>query len=75
MFVEVRLRNATYFGNGAESVGWRKQQRLRRAARYYLARWPEAQLPDCRFDVLSLQRSNAPDMARWKVLWIRDAFS
>lgn len=74
VFVEVRLRNHLAYGSGADSVDFRKQQRLTRAARYYLLKHRDLPLPMCRFDVLSLRRSNAREKPRWQVQWIRDAF-
>ncbi len=52
VFVEVRFRQHSQFGDGAASVTWRKQQRLIRAAQYYLQRSRQTERP-CRFDVLS----------------------
>jgi putative endonuclease len=74
VFVEVRLRNHLAYGSGADTVDLRKQQRLTRAARYYLLKHQPSPLPVCRFDVLSLRRSNAREKPRWQVQWIRDAF-
>lgn len=74
VFVEVRMRNHPLFGTGADTVDLRKQRRLSRAARYYLLKHTAPPLPVCRFDVLSLRRSNARDKPRWQVQWIRDAF-
>ena len=68
VFVEVRSRGHNRFGTPAESVTRRKQQRLLRAAAFYLQR-QHLDLP-CRFDVVAiLQASDEP-----QVEWIRDAF-
>jgi putative endonuclease len=37
VFVEVRARTSRSYGGAAASVGWHKQQRVLRAARYFLA--------------------------------------
>lgn len=76
VFVEVRLRNNTRFGSGADSVTADKQRKLARAARYYLlAHNTSEQEPICRFDVLSLRQPHYAKGTRWQVQWITDAFS
>lgn len=73
VFAEVRLRSNRHFGDGADSIDSRKQQRLVRAAEYYLAEKWRGEPPPCRFDALSL--SPAPDkMPPYHVEWIQDAF-
>jgi len=67
VFVEVRLRAGDAFGGAAASVDARKQAKLLRAARYYLAGQPEQ---PCRCDVVALDRLDAN-----RIEWIRDAFS
>ncbi|MBK8183637.1 MAG: YraN family protein [Candidatus Competibacteraceae bacterium] len=68
VFVEVRSRRSSQFGTPAESVTHSKQQRLLRAAAFYLQR-QRLDLP-CRFDVVAiLQPGDAP-----QVEWIQDAF-
>jgi putative endonuclease len=68
VFVEVRSRRHSRYGTPAESVTRAKQQRLLRAAAFYLQR-RRLDLP-CRFDVVAiLQADGEPEME-----WIRDAF-
>jgi putative endonuclease len=68
VFVEVRSRRHTRYGTPAESVTRTKQQRLLRAAAFYLQR--QRLNPPCRFDVVAiLQAESEP-----QVEWIRDAF-
>ena len=64
VFVEVRMRSAARFGDGAESVDFSKKRRLIAAARHYLLTLGRE--PACRFDVVSLEH-DAPT-------WIRAAF-
>jgi putative endonuclease len=72
VFVEVRARARPEFGGAAASVGWSKQQRVLRAARYFLATWRddatvERQTPPaCRFDVIAFESG--------RLVWLRDAF-
>lgn len=64
VFVEVRLRRNASFGGAFASVDRRKQQRLIKAARHYLAHsgW---QGP-CRFDVVGFDADMQGE-------WLRDA--
>jgi putative endonuclease len=56
VFVEVRRRAASRFGGAAASVTPAKQQRLLRAAQYYLLRYKT--LPPCRFDLVAIDGEN-----------------
>jgi putative endonuclease len=71
VFVEVRARAQRHYGGAAASVGWRKKQRIVRAARHYLAtraatnHGPRDE-PACRFDVIAFESG--------RLVWLRDAF-
>jgi putative endonuclease len=65
VFAEVRMRTGPGFGGAGESITAAKRARLIAAARFYLARQPEA---PCRFDVFLV------DGKTTQVQWIRDAF-
>lgn len=70
VFVEVRLRNNPRFSQAAESVTWRKQQKIIRAAQVYLMQTRLTDSVICRFDVVALATTNSgaePD-------WIQNAF-
>ena len=64
VFVEVRKRARAQHGGAAASVAWTKQQRLVRAAQYYLLRW--SRLPATRFDVVAIDGE--------QLQWIQGAF-
>lgn len=54
VFVEVKYRSSQVMGEPAEAVDYRKQQRIRRVAAFFLY---SAGLPEdtpCRFDVVSI---------------------
>jgi len=53
VFIEVKLRRSLRYGTPAEAVTYSKQQRLRRAAQYYLRRQPGQTAP-IRFDVVAI---------------------
>lgn len=53
VFVEVKYRQNMQSGDGAEAVDWRKQQRIIRAARWYLMEKHMDDYP-CRFDVVAI---------------------
>ncbi len=69
VFVEVRLRRSSRYGSGAESVDWRKQQKLIRAARHYLLARRAGDKP-ARFDVVALSGRGT----QLEIQWIRNAF-
>lgn len=71
VFVEVRYRRSRAYGSAGESVDWRKQQRLLRAAEHYLARHGEQGRCPCRFDVVAI---HGPPEAL-ELDWIEGAFS
>ncbi len=52
VFVEVRSRSETRFGEGLETVYWQKQQKLIKTARMYQVK--EQYWGDARFDVVSI---------------------
>jgi len=57
-FVEVRARKDGRFGAAEETIGAVKQQRVRRAAAQFLARWRDPNVP-CRFDVAVVDATGA----------------
>ena len=52
VFVEVRSRASGSYGLPQESVGFKKQNKLRKLAHYYIVRYEI--YDDCRFDVLAI---------------------
>lgn len=64
VFVEVRKRSSARFGGAAASVTARKQERLIRAAQFYLQRYRFP--PACRFDVIAIEDE--------RIEWLRNAF-
>jgi putative endonuclease len=69
VFIEVRLRNNPMV-SGSESVSFFKQQKIIRAAEYYLKKHQLSHSQYCRFDVMGLQQQ--PD--GFTCRWIRNAF-
>lgn len=70
VFVEVRYRRHIKLGDGAESVDWKKREKMKWAAAALLAQRPEWSDRPCRFDVVSAQGPR--DSPQWS--WYRDAF-
>ncbi len=68
VFVEVRYRRSTHFGNAAETVSRRKQQRLIKTAYLYLQKHSLTQQA-CRFDVITLH-----GLHPIVIEWLPDAF-
>ena len=66
VFVEVRFRNRSDYGDAAESVDAHKQHKLIATAEHFLQAHSNLQDKPCRFDVVSV----SPEAVRW----IKDAF-
>ncbi|MEJ2669951.1 MAG: YraN family protein [Gammaproteobacteria bacterium] len=59
VFVEVRFRIRSDYGDPLESVTLNKQRRLHRAAEAFLQRYPQWQDHPCRFDVIAISQSGS----------------
>ncbi|PAV26051.1 putative endonuclease [Tamilnaduibacter salinus] len=70
VFVEVRYRGQGSLEGALESVTVRKQQRLIRAASWFLQRHRLWDTP-CRFDVLAMTPGR---IRRYRAQWIQNAF-
>lgn len=70
VFVEVRLRRSSRFGDAAASVNARKQARITATAAHYLQRHRELANQRCRFDVVAF--TGPDDIA--EPLWLKGAF-
>jgi len=70
VFVEVRYRKGSHFGSASETVTYFKQQKIIKAASYYLQTTRLYNYQACRFDVIALEKQ-AKD---FKLQWIKDAF-
>jgi len=66
VFVEVRSRNNSQYGNAVESIVSSKQKKLIKTASYYLQQNNLYNKVDCRFDVIG-QDTNQ------KLYWIKNA--
>ncbi|UXI01635.1 YraN family protein [Photobacterium sp. TY1-4] len=56
VFIEVKFRQRPHYGSAAETVNWRKLQRLKRAALFWLQRnGLAAEHTEFRFDVVAIQ--------------------
>ncbi|RJG50025.1 YraN family protein [Motilimonas pumila] len=66
VFVEVKYRQQSQFGQAVETVTYRKQQRILAAAKHYLM--TQNTQAYCRFDVIAYQAdADSP-------LWVKNAF-
>ena len=73
VFIEVKLRTHQDYGDAIEMISRAKQQRLMRAATYFLVTHGLYNTAQPRFDVVGI----TPDETRpssQKINWIRDAF-
>jgi putative endonuclease len=70
VFVEVRFRANTGHGSASETVDFRKQRKLQRAAQYFLLQHkPHAQRA-CRFDVVGIDLV----AGQLQLNWLRNVF-
>lgn len=65
VFVEVRFRANTSFGSGAETVDYRKQQKIIKTAQLFLQSNKKMQQRDCRFDVVSVTLASHEPIIEW----------
>lgn len=72
VFVEVRYRKQTEYGHASDSITYRKQQKIIRAAQVFLLRNQHLKHQPCRFDVVTLERSGT---TRAKIQWLKSAFT
>ena len=57
VFIEVKMRNSSHFGEGFDAVDARKRNRIVRTALDYLSHLDREE--DCRFDIVSISRKEA----------------
>ncbi len=57
VFVEVRMRSNNRYGTPAETVNYRKQQKLIYTARHFLQFNPQYRNWACRFDILACDKT------------------
>lgn len=70
VFIEVRFRANTAHGSGAETVDYRKQQKIIKTAQFFLQQQKKYQQLNCRFDVVSVTLGHKSLSADW----LKDAF-
>ena len=70
VFIEVRYRSHTGFGDGAVSIDRHKRRKLVHAAQMFLASHRQFANAACRFDVVIANG----DPATPNLVWLRDAF-
>jgi putative endonuclease len=66
VFIEVRLRSNSQFGNAAASITPQKQQKLILTAQHYLQQHGDYQ---CRFDAILMDKADVRHIE-----WVRNAF-
>ncbi len=66
VFVEVRMRNNSTHGSGADTVGRSKMRKIAMTAQHYLTNHTIPGNLDCRFDVISIDE---------RIDWIQNAFT
>jgi len=72
VFIEVRYRKQSDFGDGAESVDFRKQQKIIRSAEHFLQQHRQYSQSPCRIDVISISKLHNTDCQE-AINWIPNA--
>ena len=72
VFVEVKLRKSSRYGQASEAVTWEKQRKLRAAAELYLVEHPTKLQP--RFDVAEVYAPQGINTAEPIISYIENAF-
>ncbi len=72
VFIEVRFRSASRFGNAASTIDRTKQQKIRKSAAVYLQSYREHRHRICRFDAISID--NYAANGQNSLEWIKNAF-
>ena len=70
VFIEVRQRRSAAYGLAEETIGHRKQERIRRVANQFLQRNSKGDDQQCRFDVFAVNG----DQTEKTIRWIKSAF-
>jgi len=73
VFVEVRYRKHTSFGSGAETVDYRKQQKILKSAEHYLQSHSKYATLPCRIDVISITAAHKTSDQESDIDWIPNA--
>ena len=68
IFIEVRFRKSSDYGQSFETVTRSKQQRIIKASLHFLKKYPKFQRANCRFDVIGVD-------FKGKITWIKNAFT
>lgn len=74
VFVEIRYRQHSRFGAGAETVNRRKQSRVVATAMHYLQSHRALRARPARFDVVSVAPPAQGNQQGYRIAWIADAF-
>ena len=76
VFIEVRFRQNSCYGNAAETVGRKKQERIRTSASLFLHANPGYRKLSCRFDVVGIspRPSLEASSEEFEINLIRNAF-
>ena len=72
VFIEVRLRSASRFGNAASTINRIKQLKIRKTADFYLQNHREHSHRICRFDAITIDNYDTNGQNSLK--WIKSAF-
>lgn len=72
VFIEVRFRSHSQYGNAASSINGHKQQKIRKTSAVYLQKYHQHSHRICRFDAISIDNHDAKGQNSLE--WIKSAF-
>ncbi|MCJ8313631.1 MAG: YraN family protein [Saccharospirillaceae bacterium] len=79
-FIEVKMRSTNDYGGALMSVTFKKQQRIKKAALFYLKQY-KSNPPQCRFDVVAIDGNQSKKAQKFKynkktyeLTWVKQAF-
>ena len=72
VFIEVRSRTQSRFGNAASSIDYKKQQKIRKTAAIYLQKFRQHNHRICRFDTITIDHHDLKEKS--DLQWIKNAF-
>lgn len=77
VFIEVRYRKNSQYGNSVETINRQKQNKIIKTAQYYLQKNRLTELVNCRFDVIGIEpeeKQVSTLKADYSINWIKNAF-
>jgi len=69
VFIEVKARSSSFFGNPLESVDEKKFNKIRKLAEIYLSQNSNNDYDGCRFDLIGILLKEKPEITHFKSVY------